>query len=127
MKTAQLIAEHQAQNTDLTSVEKPKRKMHPNSIANLVAPWEPGCPSPNPSGRPRDTAADISRKAFEKNQELIYNSVVKQIVESAYGFSVHADRVWGKAKQSIIHMGDEDGGPVRTNITVEFIRPDGNR
>lgn len=30
-----------------------KRGTNPNSLANLKPPWQPGDPSPNPSGRPK--------------------------------------------------------------------------
>lgn len=122
-KTAQTIAA----NTERQSVEslsKPKRKIHPNSLANLVAPWQPG-QSGNPAGRPKDVAGEISRAAFENNRENIYQAVAEKLLSGdAYAFSVHSDRGYGKLKQGIIHAGDEDGGPINTSIRVEFVQPD---
>ena len=123
-RTAQTIAANSERNS--APSPKPKRKMHPNSLANLVAPWQPGQPSANPSGRPKDTAREISRQAFENNREKIYEAVTaKLLAGDAYAFSVHSDRAYGKLKQGIIHTGDEEGGPVRASITVEFIKPNG--
>lgn len=123
MKTAQIIAEHAERSTDPKSVNAPKRKMHPNSLANLVKPWEPG-QSGNPGGRRPDVAREISRAAFENNREAIYKAVAaKLLAGDAYAFSVHADRAYDKLKQVNVHQGDEEGGPVRTSITVRFVEP----
>lgn len=122
MKTAQTIA----QNAELRSgikPSKPKRKQHPNSLANLVAPWTPET-APKSAGRPRDTAREISRAAFENNQAEIYKAIVEKLLAGdAYAFSVHSDRAYGKLKQGIIHTGDEEGGPIQASIKVEFVKP----
>src|SRR6185312_12407832 len=95
-KTAQFIEE----KAEANSVEKPKRKMHPNSLANLVAPWTTEN-KPKSPGRPKDDAADISRKAFENNQQAIYEAVSKQLISgNPYAYSVHSDRAYGKLKES---------------------------
>lgn len=122
MRTAQLIAEQEAKGkAERLSDAKPKRGMHPNSRKNLVAPWTPET-RPKSPGRPRDEAAEISRAAIENNRLAIYNGIVQKLVAGdAYAFSVHADRGYGKLKQGVIHMGDEDGGPVQTSIKVEFV------
>ena len=126
MKTAQSIAA----NTERQSVETPsgpKRKMHPNSLANLVAPWQPG-ESGNLAGRPKDVAGDISRAAFENNKQEIYKAVTEKLLNGdAYAFSVHADRGYGKLKQGIIYTGDEEGGPIRASLKVEFVEPNGSK
>lgn len=97
--------------------------MNPKSLANLVAPWTSEN-KPKSPGRPRDTAADISRKAFENNQAAIYQAVTEKLLAGdAYAFSVHADRGYGKLKQVNVHQGDEDGGPINACIQVEFIKP----
>ncbi len=98
--------------------------MHARSLANLIAPWKPG-ESGNPKGRPKDTAADISRAVFENNREEIYKAVAaKLLAGDAYAFSVHSDRAYGKLKQGIIHTGDDEGGPIQTAVQVSFVTPD---
>jgi hypothetical protein len=124
MKTAQTIA----QNTEGRSVSAPKAKKpghrHPNSLANLVAPWKPG-QTGNPNGRPKDVAGELSRAAFENNKQEIYKAIVEKLLAGdAYAFSVHSDRGYGKLKQGFIHTGDEGGGPVKASITVNFVTPD---
>jgi hypothetical protein len=124
-RTAQTIAESQASKPENQSDEKPKfkRGSHPKSLANLVAPWTPET-RPQSPGRPRDVAGEISRAAIENNREAIYQAVTEKLLAGdAYAFSVHSDRGYGKLKQGIIHQGDEDGGPVKTHITVEFVEP----
>jgi len=125
VKTAQTIEQN---NAERQSGDKPKtkRNMHPNSLANLVAPWTSAeGENPHPKGgRPKDTACDIARKIFERNQEQIYNSYAQALLAgSPYAFDVLASRAFGKLKQGLVHMGDEEGGPVKTSITVEFVRP----
>lgn len=94
-KTAQFIEEIAEAN----SVVKPKRKMHPNSLANLVAPWTPEN-KPKSPGRPRDEAAEISRAAFANNRQAIYDAVAKQLLSgNPYAYSVHSDRGYGKLKE----------------------------
>ena len=120
MKTAQTIAE----NAERNSAGTPKRRVHPNSLKNLVAPWTK---ETHPrGGRPKDTAADIARKVFENNEEEIYKAMTEKALHGdAYAFSVLADRGYGKLKQGIVHTGDEDGGPINSSIRVEFVKPDG--
>lgn len=123
MKTAQTIA---AKATDTTSQTAPKRKMSPRSLANLVAPWKSG-ESGNPGGRKRDVAGDISRKVFEANEAAIYKAVAEKLLSGdAYAFSVHSDRAYGKLKQTQVHTGDEDGGPINACLKVEFVDPSVN-
>lgn len=118
-RTAQTIAE----NAERRSGELPKRKPHPNSLKNLVAPWTKET-RPKSPGRPKDTAAEIARKAFEHNIEKIYEAYsAKLLVGDAYAFSVLADRGFGKLKQGVIHTGDEDGGPIKSSIEVSFVKP----
>jgi len=121
MRTAQTIEQQKAERE---SGAKPKRKMNPNSLANLVAPWNAET-RPKSPGRPRDRAAELSRKVIEDNEEQIYKGLaVKAMSGDAYAFSVLADRGYGKLKQGIIHTGDEDGGPINTSLRVEFVKPD---
>jgi hypothetical protein len=122
MRTAQTIAQNTERASEGTRKARDGRKMNPRSLKNLAAPWEPG-QSGNPNGRPKDSAADISRAAFENNRKAIYEAVVAKLMAGdAYAFSVHADRGYGKLKQGIIHAGNEDGGPIETSIKVEFVK-----
>src|ERR1051326_5229128 len=94
--------------------------MHPNSLANLVAPWT--AETHPRGGRPKDTAADIARKIIEQNQEQIYLAYAKALLAgSPYAFDVLASRAYGKLKQTTIHQGDDDGGPIQSSIKVEFV------
>jgi len=106
-KTAQFIEE----KADLESAEKPiekKRKINPKSLANLVAPWTSET-RPKSPGRPKDTAADISRKAFEANEEQIYIAVVKSLLSgSPYAYDVHANRGYGKLKEKVEHSASDE-------------------
>lgn len=127
MKTAQTIEQQKAQKADSPSVSKPKRRMNPRSLANLVAPWTKET-KPKSPGRPRDSAAELARKVIENNEEAIYKGLAaKAIGGDAYAFSVLSDRGYGKLKQGIVHTGDEEGGPVRTSLTVEFVKSDGSK
>lgn len=123
MRTAHTIEQQKAANE---TGETPRRNsrgrvINPKSLAHLVAPWTSET-APRNGGRPRDTAADISRKAIEKNAEAIYKAISEKLLSGdAYAYSVHADRGFGKLKQGIIHQGDEDGGPIQSSIKVEFV------
>ena len=126
MKTAQTIEQNNAerQTGETPRRDKRGRRINPKSLANLVAPWT--AETHPRGGRPKDTAADIARKIFERNQEAIYNAYAEALLAgSPYAFDVIASRAFGKLKQGIIHTGDEDGGPVKASITVEFVKPDG--
>lgn len=124
MKTAQTIEQSNAERGSGAKPKHGKRQMHPNSLGNLVAPWTTET-KPKSPGRPKDTAADIARRVWEQNQEHIYNAYAKALLSgSPYAFDVLASRAYGKLKQGIIHTGDEDGGPVKTSITVNFVTPD---
>lgn len=107
MKTAQFIEE----KADRHSAEKPTKKRtqtNPKSLANLVAPWTSET-RPKSPGRPKDTAANISRKAFEQNEEQIYIAVVKALLSgSPYAFDVHANRGYGKLKEKIEHSASDE-------------------
>lgn len=119
MRTAQTIAQ---KNAEHESGGKPKRKMNPASLANLVAPWTPET-KPKSPGRPRDRAAELSRRVIEQNEEQIYKGLAqKAMAGDAYAFSVLSDRGYGKLKQGIVHAGDEEGGPVNASIKVEFVK-----
>lgn len=125
MRTAQTIEQAKAQKAENPSDSKPKRKMNPNSLANLVAPWTAET-HPKSPGRPKDRAAELSRKVIEQNEEQIYKGLAaKAMTGDAYAFSVLADRGYGKLKQGIVHTGDEEGGPINSCIRIEFVKPEG--
>jgi hypothetical protein len=71
MRTAQTIAQ---KNAEKSTGEKPKqwkRNQSPAQLANLVTPWTKET-KPKSPGRPRDRAAELSRKVIENNEEAIY-------------------------------------------------------
>lgn len=107
VKRAQFIEENAERKSAEIPTEK-KRRMSQKSLDNLVAPWTTET-RPDSPGRPRDTAADISRKAFEKNEEEIYKAVVKSLLSgSPYAYDVHANRGYGKLKEKVEHSAADD-------------------
>jgi len=106
MRTAQTIEERQ---NSTEGSRRPKRKLHPNSLANLKPkPWPKGV-SGNPGGKPGyDVAAKIARKVFELNEEAIYQGMAQEVIDGKpYAFDVVANRGYGKLKELIEHSGDE--------------------
>lgn len=98
MRTADLIEEQK-------SVKTPsKRKPHPNSLKNLVAPWPKG-KSANPGGRPKnDLSAFLARTIFEENLEEAYKSLTGALLKgNAYVFKELAERGYGKLKETHEH------------------------
>jgi hypothetical protein len=112
--------------TKATSEKSVKRGAHPNSLKNLKM-YVKG-QSGNPGGRPKDVAGAFARLVIEETLEESYAGFAEQLAKgNAYAFSVLSDRGYGKLKQGIVHTGDEDGGPVKTHLTVEFVEPDGKQ
>lgn len=109
-KTAQTIEESNAAEASQSkdSAKAGKRKLHPNSLKNLI-PYVPG-QSGNPSGRVKnDVAAAIARAIFENDSEAIYKAFAKGLRSgNAYAFSVLADRGFGKLKEKVEHSGDAE-------------------
>jgi len=105
-RTARQIEEQKA-NAQST---RPSRKTsgigrgnHPNSRKQLKPqPWPKGV-SGNPSGLPgTDLAAVAARRFFEKHPQGITASMKKDLQGlNAYGFSVLADRGYGKLKEKV--------------------------
>lgn len=111
MKTAQNIEEAKAADSasqSKDSAKAGKRKLHPNSLKNLI-PYVPG-QSGNPSGRVKnDVAAEIARAIFENDSEAIYRAFAKGLRSgNAYAFSVLADRGFGKLKEKVEHSADSE-------------------
>ena len=107
-KTADFIAEQQS--VQETSRVPTKRKIHPNSLKNLVAPWKPGQPG-NPRGKNgRDEARELARAIFENNKEAAYKALAKALLKgNAYVFKELAERAYGKLKETkeITHKYEE--------------------
>jgi hypothetical protein len=103
------------------------RGKHPNSRkgnANL-RPWPKGT-SGNPGGLPgTDLAALYARRFFESHPEGISDEMADGLKGfNAYGFSILADRAYGKVKeiQRVEHTG-ADGTPLQ--ITIKLVNADG--
>ena len=98
MRTRETI---EAQSEDVPSLAPKKRKIHPNSLKNLCAPWKPGHVA-NPTGKNgRDFAQEIAKAVFEQNPVALYKAYAKTLLGgSAFGFQVLADRAYGKLKES---------------------------
>jgi hypothetical protein len=134
-RTAQTIAEQQARDPQTSgerSASKPvnkagnQRGMHPNSLAAIREHVFPAGTSGNPGGRTKDVASALARKIIEDSIEESYEGFRRKLASGdAYAFSVLSDRGFGKLKQGIIHTGDDEGGPINANITVRFVKPDG--
>ncbi len=130
-KTAQFIEERKAAETRTSSEGTGRRRgigsgNHPNSRkgnANLK-PWPKG-KSANPGGLPgTDLAALYARRFFEAHSDGISDAMAEDLKGfNAYGFSVLADRGYGKVHehQRIEHTGP-DGEPLC--VKVEFVKPD---
>ncbi len=113
-KTAQFIEEQNAANVDseLERNEAPEysttgrdgRKMHPNSLKNLIAPWKAG-EIHNPTGKNQfDEASAIARQVIGNNKEEIYKAMTKGLLSgNFYGFDVIANRGFGKLKEKVEH------------------------
>ncbi len=114
-KTAQFIEEQNAaKDSEDEGKEEPKiardgRKMHPNSLNNLVAPWKPG-DIPNPTGKNmHDDASEIAKAVISNNAEEIYKAMTKGILKgNFYGFDVIANRGFGKLKEKVEHSMSEE-------------------
>lgn len=110
-KTAQFIEETKASVQEPSSEPTPKskRKMHPNSLKNLVAPWKPG-DVPNPTGKNQyDEAAEICRAVIGNNKEQIYLALVEGLLKgNFYGFDVVSTRAFGKLKERIEHSASDE-------------------
>lgn len=106
-KTAQFIEE--SKSVDEPSTEPKKRKPHPNSLKNLVAPWKPG-DVPNPTGKNQhDEAAAIAKAVISNNAEEIYKALTEGLLKgNFYGFDVVANRAFGKLKEKIEHSAADD-------------------
>lgn len=72
---------------------------------------------------------DTINRVLAQNDSQALREAAEKLVELAKAGDVSAlrelgDRVDGKAAQQIVHLGDEDGGPVRIEkITREVVKP----
>jgi hypothetical protein len=79
-----------------------KRKVHPNSLANLAPYKYPKGVTGNPGGKNQhDIAQLIAQAVFENNQAEAYAAFSKAIrTGNAYVFKELAERAYGKLKES---------------------------
>ncbi len=119
-KTAQFIEERKAAIT-----LKPKRKPRgrPFQKGNKFGPRFKKGQSGNPGGKPGvDLASVAARILFEQSPGKLPN-IPKGF--NAYGFSVLADRAYGKVKdKSEVAVTGSNGGPLE--ITVKLVKADGD-
>jgi hypothetical protein len=93
--------------------------------------WKPG-ESGNPAGRPKKgysiTEAFKSMFEAEPNTKAQVVDVIKQ--KALQGDTAALKMVWeymdGKPTQGV-EVSGKDGGPIDANLTVTFIKPDGQR
>src|SRR5690349_11890178 len=112
-KTAQFIEE--TKNSAQSPKTAPKtdgRKnngRHPNSRANLVAPWTPGTIA-NPTGKNQhDESSEICQAVISGNKVAIYEALVRGILKgNFYGFDVVSNRAYGKLKEKIEHSASDE-------------------
>ena len=104
--------EQRSNDNSVTPPKSPAKKgrgQHPNSRANLVAPYPKGV-SGNPGGKPRvDVSAIIARAILEGNQEEIYKALTKALCRgNAYVFKELSDRAYGKVNTPVtVEAGDQ--------------------
>jgi hypothetical protein len=114
MPSADFIEQRSNSDSDdsLTTPKTPAKKgrgQHPNSRANLVAPYPKGV-SGNPGGKPRvDVSAIIARAILEGNQEAVYQGLAKALIKgNAYVFKELSDRAYGKVNTPVtVEAGDQ--------------------
>jgi hypothetical protein len=106
MRTADTIAQQgERQDSERKPSEKPKYKVHPNSLKNLRPPWKPG-EVPNPEGgrahRKYDVAAIFARAVIEGTLDQAFQGFARQLAKgNAYTFKELADRGYGKVKEKL--------------------------
>jgi hypothetical protein len=105
--------EQRANDNSVTPPKSPAKRMgrgqHPNSRANLLAPYPKGV-SGNPGGKPRvDVSAIIARAILEGNQEAVYQGLAKALIKgNAYVFKELSDRAYGKVNTPVtVEAGDQ--------------------
>ena len=109
---ADFIEQRANSDDSVTQPKSPAKKgrgQHPNSRANLVAPYPKGV-SGNPGGKPRlDVSAIIARAILEGNQEAVYQGLAKALIKgNAYVFKELSDRAYGKVNTPVtVEAGDQ--------------------
>jgi hypothetical protein len=122
-RTAEFIEETKAQAeqraTEQPQQETPEKpaKRHksgfrgPSPDVGKPYRWQPGCPSPNPTGRPkRDIAADIARAVFETSENDAIRAFQAALLKgNAYTFKELAERAYGKLQErkEVTHIHQE--------------------
>ncbi len=72
--------------------------------------------------------ADTIRRAVVQADGAKLRAIADALIQKAAEGDIQAikelgDRLDGKAAQAVIHAGDEDGGPIRGEVTINFVRP----
>jgi len=74
-----------------------KHPVHPSSLANLEAgrkKWQPGCPSPNPTGRPRQHKESVD---FLRGHDDEINAYIVALArKGAEGKLTNSDKIWSQ-------------------------------
>ena len=90
--------------------------------------WKPGCPSPNPGGRPK-IASEFKRKAQAAVDEHVLQAWIDEVVSRGKEWMKASELLaaygMGKPSQSVAVTGvDGDGDESPLTITVQLVRPD---
>ncbi len=103
-KDSELSPVDSATNDAQVSASKPVGRA---ASIQAIRPYcfKPG-QSGNPGGKPKDSAKEIARQAFENNEDAIYNAMTGALLKgNAYAFTQLADRAYGKLKEKVEHSG----------------------
>src|SRR5262249_29235240 len=97
-------------NASEQAFNRHKRFRGPSPDVGKATQFKSGA-SGNPGGRPkRDAAAEIAKAIFERNEEEIYNAMLKVLkAGNAKVFSALADRGYGRVPQHISLQGSAGG------------------
>ena len=70
--------------------------------------------------------ADTIRRAVIQADGAKLRAIADALIDKAAEGDIQAikelgDRLDGKAAQAVIHAGDDEGGPIRAKVSVEFV------